>query len=139
VGEADTAEREAIEAALSAFSSGDPEQVVRHIAEDFEGVVPASMSAEPDRYVGHAGVRRYFETFEDAIDDLRFENRLAGRHGEWWLVALRVSGQGRGSGVPIALDAIVACLMRDGKLVRMVAYPSVEEARAGVVEPTPRR
>jgi ketosteroid isomerase-like protein len=127
--EAAAADREAFDAVLSAFSSGDPERMTRYVADDFEGVVPASLSAEPDRYVGRDGVRRYFDTFNDAIEDLQFASRVAGRHGDWWLVELHATGRGRTSGVPVALDSAAACLMRDGKLVRMLAYPTVDDAR----------
>ena len=54
-------DRDALQAAVEAFASGDPERIVRHIDPEFEGVVPPSMSAEPDNYLGHEGVRRYVD------------------------------------------------------------------------------
>jgi ketosteroid isomerase-like protein len=126
-------DREAVQAAVDAFASGDPERIVRHVDPEFEGVVPPSMSAEPDNYVGHDGVRRYFESFEETIADLRFESTIAEESGDWVLVQLRVTGQGRTSGIPVELGAVAAVLMRDGRLLRMVGYPDLEEARVATL------
>ena len=35
--------------------------------------MPPELSAEPDVYIGHAGMRRYWESFHDALDEVRFE------------------------------------------------------------------
>jgi ketosteroid isomerase-like protein len=46
-------------AALAAFGTGDLDHLVRQFHPDFVGVVPPELSAEPDTYRGHAGIRRY--------------------------------------------------------------------------------
>ena len=46
--------------------------MLEYIHEDFQGVVPPSMSAEPDTYEGHEGIRRYFRLFEETVEDLEF-------------------------------------------------------------------
>jgi ketosteroid isomerase-like protein len=122
-----------VEAAIDAFTSGDPERMLRHIDPEFEGIVPASMSAEPDSYVGHEGVRRYFALFNDTIEELRFRSQIVEEAGDWVLIEQHISGRGRTSGVPVDFYAIAAVLMRDGKLLRMVGYPSLEEARAATL------
>jgi ketosteroid isomerase-like protein len=127
----------AVEAAIEAFASGDPERVVRHIDPEFVGEVPASMSAEPDDYVGYDGVRRYFETFEEAIEGLRFESRRIEDDGDWFIAHLRISGRGRVSGLPVDLEAYAAVFMRDGKLLRMRGRPTLEEARAATLDDGP--
>ena len=126
-------DRDALQAAVEAFASGDPERIVSHIDPEFEGVVPPSMSAEPDNYLGHEGVRRYVDLFQEIVDDLRFEPRFAEEVGDWALVELHVSGKGRTSGLPVELDAVAACRLRDGKLLKMIGYPTLEEARAATL------
>ena len=126
-------DRDALQAAVEAFASGDPERIVRHIDPEFEGVVPPSMSAEPDNYLGHDGVRRYFDLFNETIEDLHFGSRIAQEAGDWVLVELHITGKGRTSGIPVELDAVAAILMRDGKLLKMIGYPSLEEARAATL------
>ena len=126
-------DRDAVEAAVEAFASGDPEQIVRHIDPEFEGVVPPSMSAEPDKYLGHDGVRRYIDLFQEIVDDLQFEPRFVEAAGDWALVRLRVTGTGRTSGIATELDVVAAIRMRDGKLLKMIGYPTLEEARAATL------
>ena len=36
-------------------------------------VIPPELSAEPDTYRGHEGVRRYFAGFEGMLEDVRYE------------------------------------------------------------------
>jgi hypothetical protein len=126
-------DQEAVEAAVAAFASGDPEQIVVHIDPEFEGVVPPSMSAEPDSYLGHDGVRRYLDLFQEIVDDLHFEPRFVEVVEDWALVQLHVTGRGRTSGIPTELDAFAAVRMRDGKLLKMIGYPTLEEARAATL------
>jgi ketosteroid isomerase-like protein len=125
-------QRAAVEAAIAAFASGDPDRIVNHIDPEFEGEVPASMSAEPDRYLGHEGVRRYFSTFEEAIEGLKFESAVVEQIGDWFIAELHATGKGRTSGIPVDLVAFATVLLRDGRLWKMSGHPSIEEARAAV-------
>ena len=114
----DLYEREGVEAALTLVA---PDSVL---------VVPPSMSAEPDVYEGHAGARRYFAGFEGAIEDVRF--LLRETHDETQnsvLAVMEVSGTGATTGIPITLEAVIACDVRDGRVVRMVAHPDLATAR----------
>jgi len=113
----DTLNSEGTEAALEWF------------AEDFHGVVPPELSAEPDSYDGHDGVRRYFDSFHEIVADLRFDaeelidvapNAVAARG--------LITGSGRESGIPINMPAPLLIRLRDGKVVGMEAYPTFEEA-----------
>ena len=72
--------------------------------------------------------------WRESIDDLQFSSHVIEECDGWVLAGLHVTGVGRTSGVPVDLDAVAAIQMRDGKLARMVGYPSLEEARAGVSE-----
>jgi ketosteroid isomerase-like protein len=107
------------------------EAVLQLFAEDFEGVVPPDLSAEPDAYVGHDGVRRYFDTFHEIVDDLRFDVEEVVEVGEGRVVALGViTGRGRASGIATELRTPLALRLRDGKLVRMDAYSDWDDAVA---------
>ena len=117
----DTLNDEGVEAALAWF------------AEDFEGVVPPDLSAEPDAYVGHDGVRRYFDAFDDIVEDLRFDAEEIVDVGEGRVVARGVlTGRGRASGIATELRVPLAIRLRDGKLTRMDAYSDWDEAVAAV-------
>ena len=58
---------------LDALNNEGTEAALAWFAEDFHGVVPPELSAEPDSYDGHDGVRRYFDSFHEIVADLRFD------------------------------------------------------------------
>ena len=58
---------------------------------DFEAVIHPELSAEPDTYRGHEGVRRYFESFADAMDEVRFEPQRFWDAGDAVVVGAKVN------------------------------------------------
>ena len=105
-------------------------------AEDFRGVVPPELSAEPDEYHGHDGVRLYFDSFREIVDDLRFDAEELVDVGED-AVAGRglITGRGRASGIPTELRVMMAIRLRDGTVVRLEAYTEWDDAVAAARRP----
>jgi len=115
----DTLNNEGVEAALPCF------------AEDFHGVVPPELSAEPDSYDGHDGVRRYFDSFREIVDDLRFDAEELVEIGPGAVAARGlITGRGRESGIPIEMRVPILMRLRDGKVAGMAAYREWDEAVA---------
>jgi len=117
-------------AALAAFGTGDLDRLVRQFHPDFVGVVPPELSAEPDTYRGHAGIRRYVESFREYVDGLRFVPEDVIDAGDAVVVAMRIEGRGRGSGVPFEQRLANRITVRDGLIDSMTAYATVDEALA---------
>jgi ketosteroid isomerase-like protein len=118
------ADVERARAALAAFGSGDIDRLLRQFHPDFEGVVPPEPSAEPDTYRGHAGIRRYVESFREYVDGLRFVPEELIDAGDAVVVALRIEGRGRGSGVPFERRLANRITVRDGLIASITAYPA---------------
>ena len=115
----DTLNEEGTEAALAWFT------------EDFHGVVPPELSAEPDSYDGHDGVRRYFDSFHEIVDDLRFDAEELVEVGPDTVAARGIiTGSGRESGIPIEMRVPMLMRLRDGRLVEMSAYAEWDDAVA---------
>jgi ketosteroid isomerase-like protein len=121
---------------LDALHEEGVEAALAFVAEDFHGVVPPELSAEPDTYDGHDGLRHYFDTFQEIVDDLRFDveelvevapNAVAARG--------LITGRGRESGIPIEMRVPGLYRIRDGKVVGIEAYPSWEDAVAAGKQP----
>ena len=109
------------------------EAALRWFHEDFEGIVPPDLSAEPDAYVGHDGVRRYFALYREIVDDLRFDADEIVEVGEGRVVARGlITGTGRASGIPTELRVPMAIRLREGKVVRMDAYADWDDAVAAL-------
>jgi uncharacterized protein len=113
---------------FEAFNSGDMERILALTHRDFEAAVPPELSAEPDTYRGHEGLRRYFETFQEAMDEIRFEPEQFWDHGEMVVVSARVTAKGRQTAIPVEQQLALLCTIRDGKALRVRAYAALSEA-----------
>src|SRR5215212_1699375 len=84
----------------------------------------------PDRRVwqGVDGVRAFFDKTAESFDPIRWEPREfidAGRHV---IVKAHVVAYGASSGTPIEVDEAQLWTFRDGLLVRLQAFPTIEDA-----------
>lgn len=89
--------------------------------------LPPPRSIEPARR-GHAGVRELFESWFESWEHLRIEVEDVFRAGDELAVFVRQSGQGRGSGVEVAVRVAYLWTLRDGKVVRFQLFPERREA-----------
>ena len=116
---------------LDALNGQGTEAALEWFAEDFHGVVPPELSAEPDSYDGHDGVRRYFDSFNEIVNDLRFDAEELVEEGPD-AVAGRglITGEGRESGIPIEMRLPFLIRLRDGKVAEMTPYTDWDDAVA---------
>jgi ketosteroid isomerase-like protein len=116
------------------INGDDPDSIYELLSEDFRAEVPPSLSAEPDVYEGHAGVRRYMDGFQGHLDDVRFEVLELLLEGERVIVDMLVKGRGAVSGIEVQQASAVVHTIVDGKVARMDVHPDVEAARASLRE-----
>jgi ketosteroid isomerase-like protein len=115
------------------FDHGEIEDAMKLLSDDFVTVVPPSMSAEPDSYHGHEGVRRYFAAFEGQLEDVRFEALdLIETAGDRVIVPLKLSARGTASGIEVEQFAAAVIQVRDGKVTRIDPHPDLESAHAAL-------
>ena len=116
---------------LDALNNEGTEAALKWFAEDFHGVVPPELSAEPDSYDGHDGVRRYFDSFHEIVADLRFDAtelidvapNVVAAHG-------LITGSGRESGIPINMPVPLLIRLRDGGYGEIYAKEGKESAQS---------
>jgi ketosteroid isomerase-like protein len=104
---------------------------------EFELTTPPDLAMEPDTYRGEAGLRRYFESFEDAMEDIQIvpEGEFLGA-GEKVFVPFRLSARGRETGIEATQHAFQVWTMRAGKGLRVEIFASREQAlEAGGLPP----
>jgi len=121
---------EIVRAVLEAFNGEDMARTLALIGSDFEGEVPPSFSAEPDTYRGHEGVRRYFESFHDAMSDIHFHPERFWDAGESVVVEVRLTAKGRTSAIPVEQRIVQVWSVRGGKARAARSYESVSDAIA---------
>ncbi|HEY4427805.1 MAG TPA: nuclear transport factor 2 family protein [Solirubrobacteraceae bacterium] len=92
---------EIVRQVLEAFSSEDLARIVAFTHPEFVAEVPAEISAEPDTYVGHEGIRRYFQSFQEAMYEIRFHPERFWEVDDSVVVALRVTAKGKQTDIPV--------------------------------------
>jgi len=118
----------AVQRVLDAFSSGDMDRILALIASDFVATIPPALSAEPDTYRGHDGVRRYFQTFTEAMSDIRFEGERFWDAGDAVVAAVRMTARGRQTAIMVEQLIGQVWRMRDGRAASVQSYPSMPAA-----------
>lgn len=117
--------RELAEGAYAAINAGDLDRLLDHVHPDIEF---RSLVAEADdrAYLGHAGVRDWWESVSQAMGGLRFELGEA-RESEDRIV-MRVRVTGRIGGVEVPQFMWWAARLQDGKAIWWAAFRSEREA-----------
>ncbi|MGH2981098.1 MAG: nuclear transport factor 2 family protein [Solirubrobacterales bacterium] len=105
------------------------------IADDFELTTPPSLSAEPDTYRGPEGLRRYFESFYEVMEEIHFRPHEFRVVGEWIVAPCTLTARGRATGLEAEQFAVLAWMVRDGKAVRVKVFAELEEALAALADP----
>jgi ketosteroid isomerase-like protein len=111
------------------YESAGVEAALEVMGEDIEIVIPPDVSAEPDTYLGHNGVRRYFAGFDGMLEDVRYEAFELIPEGPYVLAIARLAGRGVSSGLEVDLKTVVAHKVEGGKITRIVPYTDLESAR----------
>jgi ketosteroid isomerase-like protein len=112
------------------FAESGIDGVLGGVAEEVVIEIPPELSAEPDVYRGHDGVRRYFAGFEGMIEDLQYEALGLIPSGEHVLARVRLAGRGVSSGLDTELQVVVLHKVEDGKIVYIRPYPDLDSALA---------
>jgi ketosteroid isomerase-like protein len=124
------ADVEVMKQGFEALSKDGIEGLIPFIDPEFETTTPAGLAAEPDTYRGHNGVRRYWRSFEEIMDDVRFEPQRMTPLGDAVLVDLVVRARGKATGIEVEQHIAQIWKLRDGKAVSAETYASESEAVA---------
>jgi ketosteroid isomerase-like protein len=119
---------EVLERLFAAYRERGVDGALEFIDPEFEVVVGPELSAEPDVYRGHEGVRRYFAGFE-GIEDVRMRPEAMIEDRGRVLVPIVLTGRGASSGIEVEQRVVQAWTVRDGKAVRVEAFTDLDSAR----------
>ena len=128
---------ERVREGYEAFNRGDLDVAVGDMDPDIEWHVMGDLP-EGETYRGHEGVRRFWETWQEAFEDFHVEPEELIDAGDKVVVVIKVSGRGRGSGAQVETPSFPQVwTLRDGRPVRVEMYRSRSEAlRAAGLEET---
>jgi uncharacterized protein len=113
---------EAVRKGYEALNRGGVEAVLAFIDPDFEMDIPADVSLEPQTLRGHDGIRQWFETASDALEEIRMEPEEFIDAGDRVVVPVRIIARGRGSGIEAEQRVTQVWTLRNGLSVSMNAY-----------------
>jgi ketosteroid isomerase-like protein len=113
---------------FDAMREGDPEAMMPFIHPEFEVTTPPGLAAEPDTYRGPEGIRRYFDSFYDAMDRVTFDADEFIPVGELVVVPAVLRTRGRSSGIEAEQRVALVYELKDEKAYRISVYATVREA-----------
>jgi ketosteroid isomerase-like protein len=125
--------KENVEAARRGFEALEREGVegfLEFIDPEFETTTPPELTVEPATYRGREGLRRYFESFYEIMEEVRFEPEEFIDAGEQVVIPARLVARGRDTGIEAVQQLVMVWTIRHGKGLRVETYATREEALA---------
>ena len=121
---------EIVQRGFEAFNERGIDGIVPLIDPDFEATTPANLASEPDTYRGHDGIRRWFDSFDEVMDQIRWDPREFHEAGDRVIVEFTLRARGKTTGLDLGQEAVMLWELRDGKAVRLDLFPTLGEAQA---------
>ena len=121
---------EIVRRCCEAFDRGDYEASLADLDADIE----YDLRHFPDGrvYHGHDGVREAFRQWLGAWEDYRQQRDPVIDTDDHVILAVRESGRGKGSGVPLERPTFGVWTLRSGKVIRIRFFPTRSEALEAV-------
>jgi uncharacterized protein len=83
-------------------------------------------------YRGHEGLRRFFRQWHEAWDDIRYDFDELIDAGEQVVAVVSRRARGAASGAQVEMHVALVWTLREGKVVRVVWFPTRAEALRAV-------
>jgi ketosteroid isomerase-like protein len=117
-----------------AFNEGGVEGIIPLIDPEFEATTPPDLASEPDTYRGHDGIRRWFDSFDEVMDEIRWDAHGFRQVGDRVVVEFTLRARGKTTGLDFGQDAVMLWSLRDGKAIRVELFETLDEALAAAAE-----
>jgi ketosteroid isomerase-like protein len=126
---------EIVQRGFDAFNERGVEGIVPFIHPEFEATTPPSLASEPDTYRGPDGIRRWFDSFDEVMDQIRWDGHSFQAFGDKVLVEFTLRARGKTTGLDFGQDAVMVWSLHDGKAIRVELFETLDEALAAAGEP----
>lgn len=119
---------EIVKRGFDAFNERGIAGIIPLIHSDFEATTPPSLASEPDTYRGPDGIRRWFDSFDEVMDEIRWEPHRFRAVGDRVVVEFTLRARGKTTGLDFGQDAVMVWEIRDGMASRLDLFQSLDEA-----------
>jgi ketosteroid isomerase-like protein len=119
---------EIVQRGFEAFNAQGVEGIIPFIDPDFEATTPPDLASEPDTYRGPDGIRRWFNSFFEVMDEIRWDAREFHEAGDRVVVEFTLRARGKTTGLSFGQEAVMVWTLRDGKAVQVDLYSTLDEA-----------
>jgi ketosteroid isomerase-like protein len=123
---------EVVRRGLQALKDADIDGLVSLTSEDFVMTTPSDLASEPDTYRGAEGVRRYFDSFYEVMDQIYIEALEVQPFGPRVYAETILHARGRSTGIETEQHAHLVWTVREGKATKLEAFVSREDALAAI-------
>jgi ketosteroid isomerase-like protein len=121
---------EIVQQGFEAFNERGVEGIVPMIHPEFEATTPPNLASEPDTYRGPEGIRRWFDSFDEVMDQIRWDAHGFQQVGDKVVVEFALRARGKTTGLDFGQEAVMVWTLRDGKAIRVELFETLDEALA---------
>jgi uncharacterized protein len=121
---------EIVRRGFDAFNEGGVEGIVPMIDPEFEATTPPNLASEPDTYRGPDGIRRWFDSFDEVMEAIRWDAHRFQQVGDKVVVEFTLRARGKTTGLDFGQDAVMVWSLRDGRAIGVELFETLEEAVA---------
>jgi ketosteroid isomerase-like protein len=121
---------EIVRRGIEAFNAGGVEGILPFIDPDFETTTPPDLAAEPGTYRGHEGIQEWFDSFDEVMEEIRWDPGEFRAVGDRVVVEFALRARGKSTGLDFGQQAVMVWTLRDGRAVQLTLHPTLDEALA---------
>jgi uncharacterized protein len=121
---------EIVRRGFDAFNQGGVEGILPFIHPEFEATTPPNLASEPDTYRGHDGIRRWFDSFDEVMEEIRWDAHGFQEVGDRVVVEFTLRARGKTTGLDFGQEAVMVWWLRDGRAIRVELFETLDEAIA---------
>jgi ketosteroid isomerase-like protein len=121
---------EIVRQGFEALDEGGIDALLPFIHPEFEVTTPAELAAEPTTYRGPRGLRRYFDSFYEAMDKVEFAPDDFIAVGESVVVPVTLRARGRTTGIETEQRIVQIWELIEGRAIRVRVFATIDEALA---------
>ena len=123
---------EVVRSAYAALAEQGVEALLAFTDPQFELTNPPSLASEPDTYRAHEDVRRYFGSFDDAMEGVYLEGQEFTSVGDKVLVDTKLHARGRTTGIETEQRVFLVWTLRAGMVIGVETFAEQGQALEAV-------